>query len=68
MSQTMQLLQQTMHTNHALQLIAPYSAHLSQYAAEASAKLYEELSDTDKLEALRKADEYISKYAGKKMN
>lgn len=40
----------------------------SEYAAEASAKLYEELSDEDKSEALRKSDEYISKYAGKKLN
>lgn len=40
----------------------------NEYAAEASAKLYEELSDEDKSEALRKADEYISKYAGKKLN
>lgn len=40
----------------------------SEYAAEASAKLYEELSDEDKSEALRKSDEYINKYAGKKLN
>lgn len=40
----------------------------NEYAAEASAKLYEELSEKDKLEALKKADEYISKYSGKKLN
>lgn len=40
----------------------------NEYASEASAKIYEELSEKDKLEALKKADEYISKYSGKKLN
>lgn len=40
----------------------------NEYAAETSAKLYEEFSEEDKSAALRKADEYINKYADKKLN
>ena len=40
----------------------------NEYAAETSAKLYEEFSEEEKSEALRKADEYINKYADKKLN
>ena len=35
----------------------------SEYAVEASEKLFDELSEESKAEAVRKADEYISKYA-----
>lgn len=40
----------------------------NEYAAEAAEKLYDELSDDMKKEALKKADEYISKYAVSKLN
>lgn len=53
-------------TGYAWYKVAEHNGN--EYAAEASAKLYEELSDEDKTEALRKADEYISKYACKKLN
>lgn len=38
------------------------------YAAEAAGKLFEELSEESKNEALKKAEEYIVKYTGKKLN
>lgn len=53
-------------TGYAWYKVAEHNGN--EYAAEASAKLYEELSEDDKLEALKKADEYISKYAGNKLN
>ena len=40
----------------------------SEYAVEASEKLFDELSEESKAEAVRKADEYISKYADRKLH
>lgn len=40
----------------------------NEYAAETSAKLYDEFSDEMKVEALKKADEYINLYADKKLH